>query len=308
MDFFLNATHGFLELSCQKAYIRYWQHVNNLKQVQQYRLSSILKQQAYPDLDYVTFAQHFPLTTYKHWKRKIEQHILHHEHSMGAARIQHYQSAMFEQGQTKFIPNTDAFINELDRALSVWIVGLYQQYPQLKKTTQYWEGPIGSQLEMPQQKVVNNMGLSLSTTKRILNDATRTVPVEVGMAKNEQDRLFATAVYLVADQNLGLISVWKSQAILDLLNLIQQERSAIIQVLRTGCWQRTGLSYLPAPKACEQSYKLERLSLDTALDWLSIWPKLTVISCQEYGQAHQAKKTLQHYFPNVNFETKGIWQ
>ena len=307
MEIFLSISHRCLDLACQKPYIRYWQYANDLMYIQNNQLKNILRQQGLPALNYTQFTQQFPLTNYPKIQKKIEQQILQNQQKMGLHKIQYYQTERCQSGLTKFIPYTQPFIDELDCALSLWIVGLYQQYPELKKTTHYWQINNNAKLEYPSQNFIYQNALVLNVGKRILNDATRAVPMEVGYAQSAADRLFATAVYLVANKDLGLISVWNPRHALDLLDTIRNHQKEMIRVLRTGQWRRKGLNYLKAPRSCEQSYTLQRLDLNIVEAWQVLWPKLILISSRAEGEFSKNAENLKLQFPSLAFEEKGLW-
>lgn len=308
MDLFLSVSHRCLDLACQQAYIRYWQHANNIQLVQRRSLQKKLSVLGLQDVSYEAFCHTYPLTHYRHYKKKIEHSILHAENALGLEKIVHFQTEPISESQTKFIPYTAKYIDELDRALSVWIVGLYQQYPDLKGCSVFWEMSRFPQLEMPKHKTIFKDGLCLNQTKRILNDAIRAVPSEVNLIQNEQDRLFAMAVYLVADKHLGMISVWSAETALNIIQTIRQRQIEIIEVLRTGQWPNSSFKCLTAPRNAEQSYKLQRLDVYAPTTWQELWPNLKLISCWQAAKHKIASQQLQHIFFHAEFEMKGIWR
>lgn len=308
MDLFLSVSHRCLDLACQQAYIRYWQHANNMQMIQRLCLQKKLKTLGLPELSYEAFRRYFPLSGYAQYKKKIEHSLLYGENPLGLEKISHFQTEEIGIQKTKFIPYTPSFVEDLDRALSVWVVGLYQQYPQLKNSSIYWEMTRYPQMEMPQKQTIFKDGLCLNQTKRLLNDAVRAVPSEVNLAKSEEERLFAIATFLVADKQLGLISVWHSDSALSLLDIICQHKDQIVEVLRTGRWPHRGLKYLIAPRNCEQSYKLERLDLKTADAWQALWPNLQLVSCWTDTKHQHATQKLKQCLPHVTFESKGVWR
>jgi hypothetical protein len=64
---------------------------------------------------------------------------------------------------------------------------------------------------------------------------------------------------------------------------------------------------LSAPRSCEQSYKLQRLNLDTTEAWQELWPKLILISSRVEGVFSKNAAKFQSQFPNLQFEEKGLW-
>lgn len=308
MDLFLSVSHRCLDLACQQAYIRYWQHANNIQLIQRRSLQKKLSALGLADISYEAFCHAYPLTHYHHYKKKIEHSILHGENALGLEKIAHFQTEPMSESQTKFIPYTAKYIDELDRALSVWIVGLYQQYPSLRGCSVFWEMSRFPQLEMPQNRTIFKDGLCLNATKRILSDAIRAVPSEVNLIQNEQDRLFAIAVYLVADKHLGMISVWSADTALQIIQMIRERQTEIIEILRSGEWPNASLKFLSAPCHAEQSYKLQRLDLYAATAWQELWPDLKLISCWQAAKHKVAAKQLANLFFRAEFEAKGIWR
>ena len=308
MALLLSVAHRCLDLACRPMYLRYWQYANQVMNIQNMQLKKILKHQGLPELSYAQFAAQFPLTSYEHVQNKIQHHIVQKTAYIGQSRIQHYQTEYCSAQLTKYLPYTQNLIQELDHALSVWFVGLYQQYPQLKNTSHYWQAPQDAQLELPHHAYVYRDTLVLSVSKRAFHQAMRAVPMSVAWVRNEKDRLFATAVYLVADRDLGLLSLWNPVHGLALLEMIRTTKDEMIAVLRSGCWQRPSLKMLKAPKACEQSYKLQRLDLNIAASWAVLWSKLQVISSYQHAQHEKAARQLQAEFPHATFEAKGVWR
>ncbi|OTG72304.1 GH3 auxin-responsive promoter [Acinetobacter sp. ANC 4169] len=309
MGLLLSASHQVLEFACRKAFKRYRQQANDLEMVQRQKLDQFLKQHTSQSLNYENFAEQYPLTRYADWKEKIEQSRQSEKNCLGPGKIVRFQPTSGSSEALKFIPYTQHFLNELDEAIGLWLSNLYRQHPQLKNSTHYWSV---SWLPESQRKLLENSNLNddsalLNVSKRVLSKVTQSVPTDIALAESAEDAMFATAVFLVADKNLGMISVWSPTFALQLLDIIEQYQEEIVTVLKTGLWSRQGLNYLPAPKSSEQSYKLQRLNLQDPLAWKELWTKLTLISSWDTASAERWAKDLQNRVANVAFEGKGLW-
>ena len=309
MGLLLSASHQVLEFACRNAFKRYRQQANDLEKIQRQKLDQFLKQHTSQNLSYERFAEQYPLTRYTHWKEKIEQSRQSGKNCLGFGKIVRFQPTSGSSEALKFIPYTQHFLNELDEAIGLWLSNLYRQYPQLKNSTHYWSV---SWLPESQRKLLENSNLNddsalLNVSKRVLSKITQSVPPDIALAESAEDAMFATAVFLVADKNLGMISVWSPTFALQLLDIIEQYQEEIVRVLKTGQWPRQGLAYLQVPKSSEQSYKLQRLNLKESSAWKELWPKLTLISSWDTASAERWAKDLQDRVANVAFEGKGLW-
>ena len=309
MGLLLSASHQILEFACRKAFQRYRQQANDLETVQRQKLDQFLKQHTSQSLSYEQFVEKYPLTHYSHWKEKIEQSRQSDKNCLGSGKIVRFQPTSGSSEALKFIPYTQSFLNELDEAIGLWLTNLYREYPQLKNSTHYWSV---SWLPESQRKLLENSNLNddsalLNVSKRVLSKITQSVPAEIALAASAEDAMFATAVFLVADKNLGMISVWSPTFALQLLDVIEQSQNEIVKVLRTGQWKRRSLDYLKAPQSSEQSYKLQRLDLKDPTAWTNLWSKLTLISSWDTASAERWAKHLQDRVANVAFEGKGLW-
>lgn len=309
MGVLLTASHQVLELACRKAYQRYRQQATRLEFVQRKKLKQLVHMHTGQRLSYEQFAKKFPLTRYAHWKKNIEQSRSSGKNHLSTEKIIRFQPTSGSSEALKFIPYTQTFLDELDEAIGLWLSSLYKQYPQLKNSTHYWSV---SWLPESQRKALENENLNddsalLSLSKRILSKITQAVPAEIALAESAEDAMLATVTYLVADKNLGMISVWSPTFALQLFDIIEQYMDEISSTLRSGKWHRTGLEFLPAPKSSEQSYKLRRLNFKSSASWKQLWPKLTLISSWDTASATQWAEQLQKRVADVGFEGKGLW-
>ncbi|OTG82819.1 GH3 auxin-responsive promoter [Acinetobacter sp. ANC 5054] len=309
MGLLLSSAHQVLDFACRKAYQRYIQQANQLELVQRNKLRGFLTQHISQNLSYEQFTKKFPLTRYANWKSKIEQSRSSGKNSLGPGRIVRFQPTSGSSEAIKFIPYTQLFLDELDEAIGLWLCNLYREHPKLKNSTHYWSV---SWLPESQRKLLENSNLNddsalLNVSKRVLSKITQSVPTEIALASSAEDAMFATAVYLVADKHLGMISVWSPTFALQLLDIIQQSKDEIIHVLKYGNWQREGLNFLAVPKSCEQCYKLQQLDLTDASAWKKLWPKLSLISSWDTASAAQWAEQLQQRVDGVAFEGKGLW-
>ncbi|AOA58062.1 GH3 family domain-containing protein [Acinetobacter larvae] len=309
MGMILTAAHGILAFASKYTAKRFVANADNLQFIQQQKLSEILKLLGKTDLNYQQFQQHYPLTRYAAWREVIEQSRLSGRNALGKEVIQRFQPTSGSSEQLKYIPYTAGFLKELDQAIALWIYDLYQQYPALKQGTHYWSVSWlpESLRQHGERENLNNDHALLNFSKRLLSGLTQSVPTDIAYAKTAEAAMFATAVYLVADPKLALISVWSPTFALQLLDLISQKQHEIVGVLRSGQWPNQNFAKLKAPHRPQRAKQFARLDLKTSQAWQQLWPKLCLLSSWDTASASSWAIQLQQRLPHVSFQAKGLW-
>lgn len=302
----LYLAHQILHLACKRAYAQYFDQAKHLEHVQRHQLKTILND---PNLSYEQFITEFSITRYSDWKARVENARETGRNLLNHSKIIRFQPTSGSSDALKYIPYTALFLDELDQAIGLWLTSLYLKYPHLKHSTHYWSV---SWLPESQRKLTLNQNLNddsalLGFSKRFLTKITQSVPADIALAESAEDAMFATAVYLVADQNLGMISVWSPTFAIQLLDLIVQYQDDIALVLYRGQWHKPSLDYLKAPRSCKQSEKLKELDLTDPAAWKKLWPRLDLISSWDSGSAKHWAEKLQERIQGVHFEGKGLW-
>ena len=300
------AAHQVLNLACKKSFKKFYQQTDQLEFVQRNKLKSLIGE---PNITYESFIERFPLTRYIDWKDKVESSRVEGVNLLNHSKIIRFQPTSGSSEVLKFIPYTQQFLDELDQAIGLWLTSLYNRYPQLKSSTHYWSI---SWLPESQRKLttaynMNDDSALLSFTKRFLTKITQAVPADIALAENAEDAMFATAVYLARDANLGMISVWSPTFALQLLEIIQLNQKEIVQVLATGKWTRENLAYLKIRPSKQRSRILESLNLEDPKSWRKLWKKLCLISSWDTASAQHWAKILKTKVADVQFEGKGLW-
>lgn len=302
----LFGAHQILELACKKSYRTFHQQSGQMENVQREKLRILFKDE---NLSYEQFSKKYKVTRYADWKDQIEASRQQGQNLLNQDKILRFQPTSGSSEALKFIPYTQSFLDELDQAIGLWLTSLYLKYPNLKNTTHYWSV---SWLPESQRKLTLNDNLNddsalLSFTKRFLTKITQAVPTEIALAETAEDAMFATAVYLVADENLGMISVWSPTFALQLLEIIEKNKAEIADVLARGKWSRRSLDFLKAPKSVKQSHQLQKIDFSDPKAWKKLWTKLVIISSWDTASAQHWAEILKEKVANVNFEGKGLW-
>lgn len=302
----LFGAHQILNMACKHAHKMFYQESKSLQGVQLNKLKSFFDE---PHINYEDFINRYPVTRYADWKSTIEKSRDANTNLLNSSKLIRFQPTSGSSEALKFIPYTQHFLDELDQAIGLWLTSLYCQYPKLKSTTHYWSVSWlpESQRNLTSNKNLNDDSALLSFTKRILTHITQAVPSNIALADSAEDAMFATAVYLVKDANLGMLSVWSPTFALQLLEIIENNNQEICTVLETGQWTRASLNFLKISKAKNRAKILEKLDLSDSTSWKKLWPKLILISSWDTASAEYWAKNLKEKIAGVSFEGKGLW-
>lgn len=307
-------SHRVLKLFCRQTDQRFQKQKNALQQVQHQKLDQILKTstlaQAAGVKDYEQFRQHFPVTRYAQWREKIHE-CRAQQSVLSTSKLVRYQPTSGSSEQIKFIPYTQAFLDELDAAIAPWLCSMYRKCSALGQGTHYWSVSWlpESQREVLKDENLNDDSALLGFGKRLLSKFTQTVPSDVSFTAQADDALFATLCYLVADQDLAMISVWSPTFALQLLEKLTEQADEIALVLETGQWQARAesLKSVKAPHDAARGALLRQLIEKDTLDYQHLWPKLSLVSSWDTAGSKQWAQLLQSELPFAQFEGKGLW-
>lgn len=308
-------THRALRVACWQADRRFSGQRNQLQQVQRQKLDALLQRVSpsagvTPGMQWEAFREQLPLTRYGDWKERIQAQREGRLQLVNSP-LQRYQPTSGSSEALKLIPYTQAFLGELDSAIGPWLSSLYRQHPGIATGRHYWSV---SWLPESQRKLLdgnfNDDSELLGVAKRILAARSQAVPAGVAFAGGADDAMFATLAWLVAHDDLRMLSVWSPTFALQQLDSLAQWAPELARVLASGSWgTRAGsLRDVPVPHRPDRARRL------TALEGLSpaelaqrLWPGLALVSAWDTADAAPWAAQLRLALPQAAFEGKGLW-
>lgn len=199
-------------------------------------------------------------------------------------------------GANKLIPITRAGLAEVQAAIHPWLADLMRRHPGLETTRWYTAiSPLG-------RTVAAHPGgppIGLADDAAWLGaaagpfSARLAVPNSVGAGDVEACRL-ATAVHLLAAEDLGFISVWSPTFLTLLLDAIERDADALLRALAVR----------DPGRARVVSGILGRHG---GLAPRAVWPHLRVVSCWTEGASAPFAARLAERLAGVAVEAKGLW-
>lgn len=307
-------THQALRLACWGGNRRFQGQSHELERVQRAKLQKLLQQVPLHGRPAIASWEHFrermPLTRYADWRERIEAQRQGNER-LSHSPVVRYQPTSGSSEKLKLIPYTRDFLAELDNAIAPWVGSLYRQHPGLRSGVHYWSV---SWLPESQRHLLdgnfNDDSELLGGAKRFLAAHSQAVPAGVAFASGAEDAMFATLAYLLARDDVRMLSVWSPTFALQMLDALQGWGDELVHVLQSGNWgsRVIALRNLRAPHSPARAAVLaSALKAPTAELGLRLWPGLALVSAWDTADAAPWAAQLRLRFPQAAFEGKGLW-
>jgi hypothetical protein len=308
-----DALQKIISLQYGFEYRKFKNSLGHIENTQRTRLHSILNylKPYFGDLPVVDSYESFVLkikpSHYSNWKPSIDNMRENSEHPF-RQECARFEPTSGSTNSIKWIPYSKGFLSEMNRAASAWLYDTALSCPQILRGRHYWSL---SWVPPHLRDTHNSNDVDLFPFwQRIFLSKVMAVPHEVKMTETQESSWFASLVYLVACDDLSLVSVWSPTFLLQMLNDILIYKTEIIASLKKGSWAKCGreLAHVSCPKSPNQAAKLQNWgnSLDSYL-LKDLWPHLALISAWDSSTAASWANELRRLFPNVRLQGKGLW-
>lgn len=193
----------------------------------------------------------------------------------------------------KRIPYTRSLLLEYERAVSVWISDLFEEFPEAFHGRAYWALSPPLETQAPSGSVIpegfeadhtylGRIGMLLKSAVLAVGPGARFRP-EIGAFRRE------TLSALIACEDLALVSVWHPSFMLLLLEALPELLPELAQGIPAS--RERLLRARTAPPG-------ERARV--------IWPRLALVSAWLDGPAAAGGRRLEKLLPGVPFQAKGL--
>lgn len=257
------------------------------------------------------FSARVPVTDYTDWATEIERQRQTGERRLSRMTVKRYQPTSGSTSKVKWIPYTQAYLSELDQAISPWLTDMYLRHPGIARGRHYWSFSwMPTELRQTAAADVNNDLQLLASGKRQLMSAVKAVPDSIALADTSDDSQFATLAYLLVSEDLSLLSVWSPTFALSLFDRLSVLRDELATVLKCGHWgnRASCLRNVQCPRSTLVAARLKQWDGRLTPGALSrFWPKLALISAWDTSTSAIWAQQLQNLFPDAAFQGKGLW-
>nr|WKF57865.1 hypothetical protein HUO10_002359 [Paraburkholderia busanensis] len=247
--------------------------------------------------DAAQYRERVPLQTYADLLPWIERAQRQTEPVLSAQAPRFFERASGNSALQKLIPYTPAFLDEMQRALVVWLADVYGQVPEIAHGRAYWSMspplqangcaangiPIGSASDLDYLGGSIVAGLAPTLIVPPFSDDTD--------AWRRQ-----TLLALIAADDLSFISVWSPTFLSSLLRPLFEGNEADHGA--TLAWLE---SMLPAARKTALRVALSEGTCEP------LWPQLAVVSCWMDGPSRRYAAQLRTRFPHARWLPKGLF-
>ncbi|MCK6523960.1 GH3 auxin-responsive promoter family protein [Myxococcota bacterium] len=219
-----------------------------------------------------------------------------------AARVDRFEPSSGSAAAKKLIPSNPAGRAALARGVNAWIGSLYLAHPALMGGRAYWSiSPA-----IPSSRTVGGLPVGFQEDSAYLGGLSAWLVDQAQVAPGALSRLQdpaawrqATLHFLLAAEDLRLISVWSPSFLSLLLDALVVGWEEALRVLHDGAV----VEGLRLPAAPRRARALGAVAPD---DVARIWPSLGLLSCWADGEAAPGAKALQARLSGVLTQPKGL--
>jgi len=294
-----------------REYHRFLRTLDGVEEVQCQYLLSLLRQNSktkygmrhsFADVSSVgEYQQAVPLTDYEHYSSYIEDIAQGEQGVLTRDPVLLFEPSSGTSSASKLIPYTRSLKVEFQRGIAPWIVSLFKRKPELLRGSAYWSisPPITSERYHGRIPVgFDEDAEYLGFIGKRFHAQVAAVPQKVAYIADADAFRRQTLVYLLAAEDLALISVWSPTFLTLLLRQLIDNQDEILWLLgKSGITKAAG-------RAETVTSIMQHEQGGSPFE--HIWPNLAVISCWTQGASQIYAEEIPKYFPNVEIQGKGL--
>ena len=312
--------------SCFPGWIRYKLSRNRIKRIQEKILHKIIKKNQ--DCDFGLkhsfcsisnvndYKKKVPLSTYDDYEESIQSICNGENRILTVEDVKLLEPTSGSTSASKLIPYTRSLKKDFQKGISPWIFDLFLHNPKLMDGSAYWSvSPALQTEEMINSKI--SIGFE-SDTSYLTDYAQRflkivmAVPNEVKMIKDIQSFQYVTLLFLLAREDLRLISIWNPTFLMILFDLLIKWWDSLLSDLSNRKIRPPSeiddklKSYLEK-KLNVGTKRLQVLRQCSPNQIKNIWPSLDLVSCWSNASSEVfCKKMKEEYLPDISIQGKGL--
>lgn len=268
------------------------------------------------------FAEHVPLAGWDAFEPYVER-IAHGEPGVLTREpVTLFEPTSGTTGPAKLVPVTSSLREAFAAAASVWVADAMHAFPGSGGGSSYWSlTPLGDRARATSAGIrvgFDDDAEYFGPVARALATASFAVPDEVRLAPDLATARYVTLLFLLAREDLSLVSVWNPSFLTLLVEGLPVHAGSLARDLaQRRVRPPAGLDAALAA-AFERRLKVSRARARRVASALvthegnpaalhaALWPKLALISCWADANAAPALPSLGAAFPHVPFQAKGL--
>jgi hypothetical protein len=255
---------------------------------------------------YADFISKLPIVDYDDLKPWIELEKREKHQMLVGEQIRFYEKTSGSSGPAKYIPYTSSLLRSFNQMFALWLYDLISHGPPLETGKTFFSVSASVGLEETKEQQTK-VGLETDLDyvdhwlRKILNPFF-IIPSHIKRLKNPQNFKHILCLYLLAEEELEILSIWNASFFIALLHYIQENNQVLLRDLQTGTTEREGLNFQLKKLSPHRHALVNR----QRIDWPELWPSMKLISCWTDGNAQSSAGAIQEIFPKVMVQGKGL--
>jgi len=267
------------------------------------------------------YQRRVPLGDDETFRPAIDRMAAGEQNVLTSERVCLFEPTSGTTSTSKLIPYTRSLQRQYQRAIAAWVHNLYRNRPAVRRGRAYWSiSPALGERGRTSSGVpigFDDDSAYLGGWERLLVNRLLAVPQDVAKLRDIDDSRYATLLSLLSAGDLSLISIWSPTFMTALLDGLEDWSDRLCGDLDTGrircpsgsvvddCSRRLR-SPICSPHRARQVRRILS-SGDTLPERLQqLWPQLALISCWADASSGAFVGGLQHLFPTVEIQPKGL--
>lgn len=320
--------NSLLKQLYKKSYQNFVQNTSKVMNVQETYLLNCLNKNSWTefgkDHDFSNiesikqFQEQVPITDYEMLKPYIELHASKGEKGLVEEAVILFEPSSGSSSGSKLIPYTKGLKEDFMKGIKPWLYNLYDSYKSLQEGTSYWSI---SPIDMENKRTASGLPIGFEDDagyfgiiENYLFGKLFSVPSQVKYMHDIEDFRYVTMAFLLADDKLGLISVWNPTFLILLLKQWDEHREVFIDNIRKGILtppNKTAISP-EIRKAFKmnpgRAFDLRKYNKTLSREgfYKSIWPELSLVSCWTHGNSKKDSQELSQRLKGIPIQSKGL--
>lgn len=265
------------------------------------------------------YQQQVPISTYEDFRDPIDRVARGESNVLTDEPVILLEPTGGSTSAEKLVPYTRSLRTEFQRALAVWIHDVMRYLPAARLGRAYW-----SVSPMAQATRVSEAGIPigfeddrdyLTVWQRWAVTRLLATPPQLRLIRSVENSRYATLLYLLACEDLAVISIWSPTYLAALIADAPKYLDAICSDLRDGRVRlpRPGdesegfrLTVRPSVRRADRLQRIFRNDSDAATAISQCWPRLAIISCWADASSSSYAEQLKELFPKTVLQPKGL--
>ncbi|TGL55101.1 hypothetical protein EHQ59_05700 [Leptospira kemamanensis] len=315
------------KLGCFPSYQTFQKNKNHVSQVQSQILKDILRLSEQTEFgkkfkvranwNIKEFQNRIPVSEYTDYEEFLNRMIQGKYSVLSNSKLKKMGMSSGSSGKHKWVPFTEKLAKEYAKSISVWIYGLFQSQPEIKKGKFYFSVSPSEFPTFEESKVPIGFDEDrdyLNPIERMFAKSLLVVPENISQIPDTNFVLYITCLYLLNSKDLSFVSIWHPSFWMSILDRIQKDHIQILADLENGTISepiqmsqpKEEFSKRYSQKNPKRSQELRGMLSSKEIHWSDVWPNLKLISCWTDSFAKESYLQVKELFPNVPFESKGI--